>query len=648
MNKIVFFMPSSLSSVDGDFLNFIGTFESAVFFYANEAVRKAIESSLSELDGYKNITHISFASNNKFKDEELYLESEFMASLLYNIIASRGLLGDAIAARLVKRSFTVNAMDRFAGLYRPFMEFFSFFESSNFDEVVLVPSKVVTYLTAFDYLSSRISSAALRVYSSHIPEKVLSIARSGNKKTIIKTSYMSFDYGFDRSRLTDRSTILYIGNFRDPQYRKMADAVLPLIVNNSDVLLVDVTGSDLSDYSRQDGVVCAVKQKGSLNKLETREISLVSESIDEFVRLLELLPGYLNKTNIFADYLRVHLAAMLGLMRSSSRSFSCLSQNVSCIVVSPGRTVEAGIAVAIGRNTSVPSLEIQSGTISPSERFVCPNTDFVAAIDDFSSRVYSEFLGFPQDNIFVTGSPKNDVGLRKYRGISKESARQKLGFELTAESLSGSFFTLASQPVGLKMMGDVCDLLFRGLAEFSTSQVTVLIAQHPNESESYRALYEQLSMKYELQVRIVQGNSHLAVLASDIVFTYYSTIGIEAYALDRPVVCLNPYTDRPPYDLSSLNVAKEVNSHEEITIFLSRYFEGYFPMIPVIDFLYDGNADEKVSDLIENLKLGPDGIPVLSRSAGECSSVDRQASLGLKRFLPVWIKRFIKRLFGLL
>lgn len=228
----------------------------------------------------------------------------------------------------------------------------------------------------------------------------------------------------------------------------------------------------------------------------------------------------------------------------------------SVVVVCPGRPMRSTLLVAAARSVNRRTIEIQSGTIAKTRRFVAPQADKVLVMDEESRETYAH-LG-RTDGVEIVGSIRLDYDLDKYRSISRDDAREKIGFPPDRD-----LWTLASQPIGVDAMRQIAAVVFEAARRCGAS---VMVKMHPNETPDYERAYLEVGKRCKGANIIVERkiSSVLAAIASDMVLTHFSTVGIEAFALNKMTVVVNPFDERPTFDLVKMNMAYEARNADEL------------------------------------------------------------------------------------
>lgn len=410
-----------------------------------------------------------------------------------------------------------------------------------------------------------------------------------------------------------RGAILFGTNLRDKQYRKTALPVISELLKSAPVSVIDSAASNISVVFEEFDVR-APYEAGDLNIFEKVRSKVPSPVSKEDLQLMNMLSRrfriYLDKksgllagfTSILDTYLRLYGLPIIKHFSALEKTLTPHVKVARRVVVTPGRTLESGVLVQIARLHGVPSVEVQSGTISKNHRFTKPQADYILAIESFSKSVYADFMGFPHDRIQIVGGPKLEHDIGPMRAAKQEDVRQKTASVSHLPS-DQKIILFASQPVGISKISSVFETLLEGLHRAGVP-VVILIKPHPNEDKNYNTLYLELARKWGQAVIIDSQISALeAIVISDLVATYYSTVGLEAFALHRPVIAINPFVRASPYDLAELGVAHEAKDSIVMEFLLETWATNGWPNVaadPSIICLQDGlTMDRTLHMLLE-------------------------------------------------
>lgn len=486
----------------------------------------------------------------------------------YSWEISQKLAPHAIARKL-RESFSTFLTDRLTAILRPADFLITAFQGLGFEEMVWVSAHPRRRPLLWDLLQ-RSFSEKLRPLGDSAPGPPLARPPAGRARARSGWVFAEEEIALAMARRSAKQRLCFCANFNAAQYAEM---ILPLIeaaLADYDVLLVSST--PLLPASPGSAFLARLShavERGRLTVVD-RRASCAAPSSD-----LER-PGPLRRAGRAleeggSDYpvlkARYHdLIRETALQQASQVASQCLAlwpqakalmQWADATVVCPGRPLACNLLVAAAARSRKPSFELQSGPISRSRRTVPPTAAEVFAIDGESRETY-RFLG-RKDGVLVIGSLRLDERLRPFRGVTKPEARQQLGLTGAAR-----LWTIATQPILPQTMSALVALVLEAASRLPGT--SVLIKLHPYESVRHEAAYRALLTRFPDQSIQIdrQASSILAAIAADCVFTSYSTVGLEAFALGRTVVAVNTTGAPLPYDLARLGVAYGADSVEAI------------------------------------------------------------------------------------
>lgn len=253
--------------------------------------------------------------------------------------------------------------------------------------------------------------------------------------------------------------------------------------------------------------------------------------------------------------------------------FDCLfkSNHFHSLVLSPSRTIEARSATVSAKVNKVKSYELQCGTITSSRRFWKPSANYVLTSDLASKKIYHDFFNLPENKLLLVGSPRLDKNISKYKKIKNEH-------DLIDHKYKRVFLALQTLPYDIneKMINVVLGAVLH-------SKYKLVVGFHPRDShknkEKLTNLCSLLSNNHNLDIDIARGDSLQELAKSDVCITYFSFLGIEAYALGCEVIALNITGSEWPYKLSILGIAQEATSLAELKLALQHIDSGESPLI---------------------------------------------------------------------
>jgi hypothetical protein len=485
------------------------------------------------------------------------------------------------------KNIRVSISDRFVPWIRSYCYISSFIDSHKIDKFYSYGINSPTMELICHNISSN-KNIDVFIVSDKVKFDVnlLKIINRGLRKPQISIVTKFFD---DKKINKNGKYIYFFANLRDPQYLETSIPVL----------------EDLSRFDDFEiNAISPYPVEGEINELKVNFFEPIVckdtyPSFDEFVNCLDnafdnfILSGFRSgsKEGLFRTF--VCLNSKGGIAKVLRDCFVLKLQiddvlkksKILALVSLPGRLWFSQFLV--GYLKDVPSIEIQSGTLSKTKRYKTPNSEKILAVDDFSKSVYVDYLGVSSENVDIVGSPRSDVKLSSIRSFTKENSRSYV----FNENSKLKILCLATQPYGLEIMTNMVKIA-NSFVE-SQEDWVLLVSMHPNESSIFENSYKFVLNESLLKGRakISYGNIYHNLNASDHVVTYFSTAGLEAFSLGKLVSTYRPEGTSPvPFDLCELGVAKSFTTTEDLRKIIS--------------------ADTRETDLTEGLRRLKDGKSV--------------------------------------
>jgi hypothetical protein len=259
------------------------------------------------------------------------------------------------------------------------------------------------------------------------------------------------------------------------------------------------------------------------------------------------------------------------------------SYKPQAILASPSRTVEARGAIEAGNKNKIPTFDLQGGTIVASNRYWASNAKYMLCTEKFSYGIYKDFFSLKKENIFLVGSPRLDNDMEVYKK-RRELKKDKIKILIALQTLSSEINTKIVK---------TCEDAILGF-----NNVELYISFHPADSISNRKLVLE---RKKSSTKVSDKKTLEELIDTNICITYFSTIGLEAFALGCDVIALNVIDkENWIFRLSDIGVAKEAYSSEELRelILLNDKIEDRDDF----KILRDGKSAERILNLIETLK----------------------------------------------
>jgi len=144
-----------------------------------------------------------------------------------------------------------------------------------------------------------------------------------------------------------------------------------------------------------------------------------------------------------------------------------------------------------------------------------------------------KYGNFPPSVPVITGDPKIDF----LPGALRQFDRKKILFSNKIPDDSNIILFATQTLPNLEEKSLITDSIFKILSRLENS--FLVVKAHPNESDL--ALYENMAKKFDMKNFVVLQSQNLyeLIFVSDVVIVPYSTVGIEAMRLRKPVIAMN-------------------------------------------------------------------------------------------------------------
>ncbi|MDO5157083.1 MAG: UDP-N-acetylglucosamine 2-epimerase [Eubacteriales bacterium] len=213
---------------------------------------------------------------------------------------------------------------------------------------------------------------------------------------------------------------------------------------------------------------------------------------------------------------------------------------------------------------------------------------------DFAKSVI-ESRGLDSKSIIVTGQPAFDQHPYYLENTSRDEICNELGL-----NLYHPIVVFMSQPCAERE--DIFRALIAAYKDLKDDNIQLVVKLHPNEDGKIQRIMLQEQGVHDVVIcKNIDARSLIAI--SDLVMTAYSTTGIEAAVMGKPLVYINVSgeEDHIPFDKMGIGVrccsSKQIA--ETLHTFLIENKELNLPMIH--SFKTDGKASERVANIVIKL-----------------------------------------------
>lgn len=556
-------------------------------------------------------------------DNEIYDAARQIATLLTDTVRLNSLriLGsrDALLHSDIHWACIVRFHDHIVWRLRVFFEFQKRFDEytagNKIDEISLIPGPGQPAFSVRALIAELTGNTNVSIFADHLNAGQMNVlnAKGRSPEKYLNPRPRRMPTYLQRPGKMPKNSITFVANVLDRQYEATLQPLLPLLLEKSPVTIFSYAmrekpawlfGGEFDKYFKSGRLAYFDKSRTGndlpYSKANKRVMAAVMRDFQN-----QLLTHENEKLNVFAEVLTIFVATfsyvLICYIKDTRNYFTKVADRSSAVVALPGRILESNLLVGISQKLKIPTVEIQSGTLSRTKRFVRPLADEFFAIEPYSARVVVDYFERNKEDVIVTGGIKVEYDLSVARGMTQTEAFASI------EQLQGvadkKIIVMATQPIGTEYAGEVMELAIKGC--LNNPDICLVIKPHPNETESYMTIYRALAKKYKLKNFIILEDVKVltAVVAADIVCTYFSTVGLEAFALAKPVICINPFDKPLPFDLVQLGVAQEVKNPEAFAakiISISQPGGEVQSYDPLLETIRDGKAIERVAGLLSD------------------------------------------------
>ncbi|MCI4662848.1 MAG: hypothetical protein MRY63_13635 [Neomegalonema sp.] len=249
---------------------------------------------------------------------------------------------------------------------------------------------------------------------------------------------------------------------------------------------------------------------------------------------------------------------------------------ISSVIVTPGRQMEARILVHAAQLCGIAQIDVQAVMFSASGRYLAPSAEHATAMDGFSEALLIEHFGMAPEQVTLMGSPRLDHSVAQV--LERNDPAEAIEALLALGIKRFPVMMFASQTVPSTQAQQLARVVFDGCAEFGPC--SLLLKPHPNESLDNDAAYRAMAASYAARgveaVLTREADLYQMILAVDLVGTYFSNVGLEAFAAGRPVVAVDPFEMPPPFDLAAVGAATTVTDGEALSGLMAELFAPHY------------------------------------------------------------------------
>jgi hypothetical protein len=346
------------------------------------------------------------------------------------------------------------------------------------------------------------------------------------------------------------------------------------------------------------------------DKLNDLDLKIVREKInlDSHIKIKELKDYFYehlvkdnefksiftyNSINFWAaieNDMRILFDKELGLIINDTYRFEKIIDIVKpeIVIVGDDRATRVRGHVILAKQRGILVMEVQHGMYSSSMPADFPLSDKVAAGGIYYKKVYTKY-GADDEQVVITGWPKFDI----YKELKEKNFRKETVDILFATDSNDVKFNIDIIKTVSSFVEDIPNL-------------RLIVKPHPSENKNN---YTNIIKNYK-KVILTDNNEDINALlaSSDLVMMIYSTIGIEAIILDKPLICINRMETPHESIFASSEAAIQVNNLDQLVPVIKdvlfnqairpKLAKARSKFVNEHAYLQDGKSSERVSDLI--------------------------------------------------
>lgn len=295
------------------------------------------------------------------------------------------------------------------------------------------------------------------------------------------------------------------------------------------------------------------------NKIVKDKVGKAKMKLDETWKMLKASKGFQSSLSydgiplwgiLQGMFSGIFLMALPEAVRWIETMKVMIDKEKPLVIVLPGEYCSflGHAAIIAGKKRKTPTVAILHGvvttnsleyTMAPNEKGEDANSKLwviptkLAVYGEYIKKALETLL-YPLDNIAITGHPDYDALFKLERLIDKKEILRDLGVKSDQKRI----ITFTSQALwSMKSRENLLRTVLKAIKR--RQDVILLIKPHPGESEDWhKKIIKEMGVRNAI-VLDRRYNTAKALFVCDLMITSSSTTGLEAMALDKPVITIN-------------------------------------------------------------------------------------------------------------
>lgn len=309
--------------------------------------------------------------------------------------------------------------------------------------------------------------------------------------------------------------------------------------------------------------------------------------------------------HVFNNYLSSRLLRLKAQIDVALSYFD--GKTLSSVVTIPGRAPVSRALTLIASRSALKTVDVQAFFISPMPRYKGSLADSYCAITRDQLDLYVDYHQRERDQrLYRIGSLMMDNQLSAVSGHAPDGLRAEYKIGLDKFVI---FFAEQHGDGGYSL--EIAKRLISSLS----SSMYLIIKIHPRSPVSSVNNLMALVRSYgkTSQVLVTQsGHLYKLIVASDVVVTQFSNVGLEAAVLRKKVLSVLISGDQPVLDFGALGIADVVYSLDEMSVYIDNLtgvkIAEVAPYLLENPELGDGRAGRRVLDISRCVGFYHEGV----------------------------------------
>jgi len=238
-------------------------------------------------------------------------------------------------------------------------------------------------------------------------------------------------------------------------------------------------------------------------------------------------------------------------------------------LASPGRQWHSEVAHIAADDSNCLSMTVQNAYMTGGYSYTKPTGAYITAIDTWTKEIYTKYFNVDEKRISITSTPRFDY-LKNFSSTDQSAARKRLNI-----TPNHPFIFFAAQ-IGLEEDAERIIKALATIGKTGGKHIQSIVKLHPRSPVEDIMHFESVANNANMdhQVSIVnEGEISDFLIASDIVITVYSNVGIEA-TIARKNLIIAKFRDEPlPLPLEEFDIGFVAKNEEEIKKAILSFFE---------------------------------------------------------------------------